>query len=102
MSGLNRIRSGLSVGLLAGMLSSHCLGAEFSPDSKVTDLTVYRDGALVTREARVTLPAGDHRVVLREIPSVADPNSVRWRSPRISVPRTSAPNTRPWRRSWEI
>jgi|GEM_PF-2840832 len=77
MRRLTRIRSSLSIGLLAGMISTHCLGAEFSPDSKVTDLTVYRDGALVTREARVTLPAGDHRVVLKEIPSVADPNSVR-------------------------
>ncbi|MCI0656210.1 MAG: mucoidy inhibitor MuiA family protein, partial [Acidobacteria bacterium] len=28
-------------------------------------------------EAKVTLPAGDHRIVLQEIPAVADPNSVR-------------------------
>jgi len=63
--------------LLVGMLSGASLAAEFSPDSKVTELTVYRDGALVTREAKVTLPAGDHRIVLREIPAVADPNSVR-------------------------
>ncbi len=63
--------------LVAGLLSSASFAAEFTPDSKVTELTVYRDGALVTREAKVTLPAGDHRVVLQEIPSVADPNSVR-------------------------
>ena len=51
--------------------------AEYSPASRVTGITVYRDGALVGREARLTLPPGDHRVLLKEIPAVADPNSVR-------------------------
>ncbi|HEV8374878.1 MAG TPA: mucoidy inhibitor MuiA family protein [Candidatus Polarisedimenticolia bacterium] len=51
--------------------------SDFSPASKVVGVTVFRDGALVAREARVTLPPGDHRVVLKEIPSVADPDSVR-------------------------
>ena len=51
--------------------------AEFSPASRVTQVTVYRDGALVAREASLTLPAGDHRILLKEIPAVADPNSVR-------------------------
>lgn len=51
--------------------------AEFRPASRVTGVTVYREGALVTREAKLTLPPGDHRILLEEIPSVADPNSVR-------------------------
>ena len=51
--------------------------SEFSPPSRVIEVVVYRQQALVTREARLTLPPGDHRVVLKEIPSVADPNSVR-------------------------
>jgi uncharacterized protein (TIGR02231 family) len=63
--------------LVAGLLSGASYAAELHPDSKVTELTVYRDGALVTREAKVTLPVGDHRIVLQEIPAVADPNSVR-------------------------
>ena len=63
--------------LVVGLLSGTSFAAEFHPDSKVTELTVYRDGALVTREAKVMLPAGDHRIVLQEIPAVADPNSVR-------------------------
>ena len=51
--------------------------AVFSPHSRVTEVTVYRDGALVTREAHLTLPAGDHPIKLTEIPAVADPDSVR-------------------------
>jgi len=56
-----------------GLLSA----SEFSPLSRVVEVIVYRQQALVTRESHVTLPPGDHRVVLKEIPSVADPNSVR-------------------------
>jgi uncharacterized protein (TIGR02231 family) len=77
MSDLAMTRSIVPISLLAGMLSATSFAAEFSPDSRVVDVTVYREGALVTRETKVTLPAGDHRIVLREIPSVADPNSVR-------------------------
>ncbi len=51
--------------------------SEFKPVSRVTQVTVYRDGALVTRETKLALPPGDHRILLEEIPSVADPNSVR-------------------------
>ncbi len=51
--------------------------AEYSPDSRVTDVTLYREGALVTREARLSLAPGSHRVVLRGLPCVADPDSVR-------------------------
>ena len=51
--------------------------AELKPASRVTGVVVYRDGALVTRESKVSLTPGDHRIVLEEIPSVADPNSVR-------------------------
>ena len=51
--------------------------AELKPASRVIGVTVYRDGALVTRESKVSLTPGDHRILLEEIPSVADPNSVR-------------------------
>ncbi|PYQ09600.1 MAG: hypothetical protein DMH00_12740 [Acidobacteria bacterium] len=56
---------------------SGAVAAESTPASHVTQVTLYRDGALVSREAQVTLSPGDHHVLLKEIPSVADPNSVR-------------------------
>ncbi len=67
----------LSAFLLAAAPSSGAGDSEFSPASRVTAVTVYRDSALVTREARLSLPPGDHRVLLKEIPAVADPDSVR-------------------------
>jgi uncharacterized protein (TIGR02231 family) len=51
--------------------------AETSPASRVARVTVYRQGALVVREARVSLPPGSHRILLKELPAVADPDSVR-------------------------
>ena len=63
--------------LIPAALPICAAAAEYSPASHVTEIVVYRDGALVTREARLTLPPGDHRVLLKEIPAVADPNSVR-------------------------
>src|SRR3989442_11692915 len=51
--------------------------AELTPESRVTQVTVYRQGALVAREARLSLPPGSHRVVLQNLPCVADPDSVR-------------------------
>jgi len=47
------------------------------PMSRVTAVTVYRQQALVSREARLTLPPGDGRIVLEDLPSVVDPNSFR-------------------------
>ena len=70
------IRTPLRLGILLALAPAAAAG-EFTPLSRVTEVTVYRDGALVTREARVNVPAGDHRILLKEIPSVADPNSLR-------------------------
>ena len=63
--------------LLAIALPAFSVAAELKADSRVTAVTVYRQGTLVSREARLTLPPGEHRVVLSELPSVADPSSVR-------------------------
>jgi uncharacterized protein (TIGR02231 family) len=63
--------------LLALAAPGPAQSAEFSPATRVTAVTVYRDGALVTREAELNLPAGDHRILLKEIPAVADPASIR-------------------------
>lgn len=64
---------------------------ELTPPSRVVEVTVYRASgpihrpqavlprgqALVTREARLSVPAGDHKIILAEIPAVADPDSIR-------------------------
>jgi len=64
--------------LVVGALSLHAaIAADYSPESRVSQVTVYRQGALVTREARLTLAPGSHRVILTNLPCVADPDSVR-------------------------
>lgn len=73
-------RHGASCRLPAAVLAfgpTLLMAGEFTPPSKVTEVTVYRQQALVIREARVMLPPGDHKVILKELPSVADPNSIR-------------------------
>ena len=67
---------------LAGLSPAFVVGnvaraAEITPASRVIEAVVYRSQALVTREARVALTPGTHRVVLTEIPSVADADSFR-------------------------
>jgi len=61
----------------AAPLAGATVAAEFTPKSRVVEVTVYRQAALVTREIRLTLPPGSHRIVLSGLPSVADPDSVR-------------------------
>src|SRR3989442_15626818 len=73
-------RSPLSVAgfaFAAVALATPAVAAEFTPESRVVEVTVYRQAALVAREARLTLPPGSHRVILKGIPCVADPDSVR-------------------------
>src|SRR3989442_14702298 len=66
----------LSVITLSSNISSSA-ASEMAADSRVSAVTVYRGQALVTREARCSLPPGNHRVVLAALPCVADPDSVR-------------------------
>ena len=77
MSCSSTSRASIVTVVLAALASRAVLAAEISPASRVESVVVYRDGALVTRAAKLELPPGDHRVLLKDIPSVADPNSVR-------------------------
>jgi hypothetical protein len=77
---MSRVKSFFVVFSLCSALAPRAgtaVAAELKPQSSVAEVTVYRDAALVAREARVTLPPGSHRVVLEGIPCVADPDSVR-------------------------
>jgi len=58
-------------------IATPALASELTPESHVAEVTVYRQAALIAREAQLILPAGSHRVVLKGIPCVADPDSVR-------------------------
>ncbi len=58
-------------------LSHAAWAADIEVASKVDAVTVYPDGASVTRKAAVDLPAGASTLVLRGLPATIDPASLR-------------------------
>ena len=51
--------------------------AEIKADSRIAEVTVYPDSAIITRFASVNLESGDHRVVFPDIIPDVDENSLR-------------------------
>jgi len=51
--------------------------ADFTAASHIDHVTVYPQGADVTRVTEVTLPAGEHRIILADLPATIDPRSIR-------------------------
>ena len=64
---------GFSTVLLAGSAWSQ----DFSPVSKIDAVTVYPQGADVTRVATLDLSPGGHRILLAGLPAGIDPQSIR-------------------------
>jgi uncharacterized protein (TIGR02231 family) len=67
---------------LSGLfLATTCLvpafAADFNTTSKIDHVTVYPQGADVTRIAEVNVPAGEHRIILSDLPASVDPRSIR-------------------------
>lgn len=67
--------------LIAALLTSAAcpmaLAATFEPDSKIDAVTVYPSGAQVTRISTLDLSAGDHTIIIDDLPASIDPASVR-------------------------
>lgn len=60
------------------LLPSMAAGAaEFDLTSRVEAVTVFPDGASITRRFTVEVPAGEHVLVLGDLPPSADPGSLR-------------------------
>lgn len=53
------------------------LAADLPANSKLDAVTVFPDGAKITRTAEIELPAGETSVVLHNMPLSLDPNSLR-------------------------
>lgn len=51
--------------------------AELEASSRIDSVTVYPDGATVTRLININLAAGDHTVLARDFPLSLDPSSLR-------------------------
>jgi uncharacterized protein (TIGR02231 family) len=69
--------------LTTGLVAFSVLGvspgraADLAAASTVDAVTVYPDGASVTRVVTLDLPAGDHSAVLKDFPLTLDPSSLR-------------------------
>lgn len=68
---------------LVALAAAFCLpalaaeAADFRPATRIAAVTVYPDGASITRTLRVELPAGEHVLILDDLPLTADPASIR-------------------------
>jgi uncharacterized protein (TIGR02231 family) len=67
----------LSVAVAALICASPALAADITFSAKVDAVTVFPDGAMVTRAGEASLPAGEHVLILKGLPAGVDPASVR-------------------------
>ena len=66
-----------SVAVLAAFAAGEAHAADVAASSVVDAVTVYPDGASVTRLVTVDLPAGENSAVLKDFPLTLDPSSLR-------------------------
>jgi len=71
------MRLALSGFFLATTFLVPAFAADFTVPSHIDRVTVYPQGADVTRIADVVLPAGEHRIILADLPATIDPRSIR-------------------------
>lgn len=66
-----------SLVVLTALAAAEVRAADVDARSAVDAVTVYPDGASVTRLVTLDLPAGDNTAVLKDFPSTLDPSSLR-------------------------
>src|SRR5215212_4410427 len=65
------------VATIAIVAAVPAMAAEIQASSQIDAVTVYPDGATVTRLIRLDLPAGDSTLMARDFPLTLDPSSLR-------------------------
>ncbi len=65
------------ISVIALVTAAPALAAEIETSSQIDAVTVYPDGATVTRLIRLDLPAGDSTLLTRDFPLNLDPSSLR-------------------------
>src|SRR6195256_5818137 len=84
-----------SLVVLAGLAAARAQAADLDTSSAVDAVTVYPDGASVTRVITLDLPAGDHSAVLKDFPLALDPSSLRVEGEADTKITIGAIDTRP-------
>jgi len=81
--------------LVTALAVAQARAAEFDATSAVDAVTVYPDGASVTRVITVDIPAGDNTLVARDFPLTLDPSSLRVEGEAEAKFTIGAIDTRP-------
>jgi hypothetical protein len=63
-------------GLAACLCSALAAGADISADLHVDRVTVYQEGAIVTRAGTVDIPAGTNRLLIKGLPAAIEAKSL--------------------------
>ena len=85
-----------SLVMVAALAAAPVRAADVDASSAVDAVTVYPDGASVTRLITLDLPAGENSAVLKDFPLTLDPSSLRVEARRApnSPSARSTPNRR--------
>jgi uncharacterized protein (TIGR02231 family) len=84
-----------SLVLVAAVAASQARAADLDATSTVDAVTVYPDGASVTRLIALDLPSGDNTLVARDFPLTLDPSSLRVEGEAGATLTIGAIDTRP-------
>ena len=84
-----------SLVVLAGLAAARAQAADLDAASAVDAVTVYPDGASVTRVVTLDLPAGDNSAILKDFPLTLDPSSLRVEGEAGTKLTIGAIDTRP-------
>src|ERR1700751_884502 len=66
-----------SLVLVTALAAAQAQAADLDATSTIDAVTVYPDGASVTRIIRLDLPSGDNTLVAKDFPLTLDPSSLR-------------------------
>ncbi|MDP3339472.1 DUF4139 domain-containing protein [Frigidibacter sp.] len=67
------------------MLAAPAAAETFTAEAKVARVTLYPWGATVTRELRIDAPAGQHELIVPNLPLGTDPASLRVAAPALKI-----------------
>jgi uncharacterized protein (TIGR02231 family) len=65
------------VWVCVSLATAHVQASDIDVDSGINAVTVFRDGATISRQGTTTVPAGEHRLVVRGLPSDIAPQKFR-------------------------
>lgn len=61
---------------LCAILTPLSIAADHSVETSITEVSLFRDGALVTRQGSLSVPAGKSTLVFNNLPSQVDPTAL--------------------------